>query len=398
MAETFGEVLKSVRDAHGLSLAALAAQTFYGKTELSYVERGLRQPSAKLADVCDKVLGTTPLLTVLYQLNEGDSVERRTLIKGIAAGINAGGLGMGVFAEQVRDGLLDAIDATHDWDAIVAAYTRRLVVDPTPAFGQSLLTQLTVARHQVVETGGKDVLRASAELGHLYGLWLGNRGDISSAHNWYRTSILLADRSTHMPTMVFTRGRSVSRGIYEGYTLRETIAGADEALALSNRSTPGALEAYSALTHVHALTGDLAKGRTAVIGMHNVATDLPNADAIGGPIQRVASVESYFECRAGSIDDANRVFAEAERILKSAPVWLVEARMYFARAQVAAGDVAAGIDYALTAIRTSGQDARIIGVAVSDILSVVPTDYRSEELYELKTYAAVGPVPWEMLV
>lgn len=397
MAETFGEVLKSVRDAHGLSLDALATQTFYGKTELSYVERGLRRPTARLAEACDRVLGTTPLLAVLYQIDgQGDTVKRRTLVNGITLGL---GGGMNYFAEQIRDGLLDAIDRDHDWDAIVSAYARRLVVDPSPEYGQSLLTQLAVARHQVVESGGDlDVLRASAELGQIYGLYLGNRGDIASAHNWYKTSILLADRSTHLPTRVFTRGRYASRAVYEGLTLRETISGADEALSLSGRPTLGALEAYSAQVHVHALTGDLSRGRTAVIGMQTVAGELEHADAIGGPLQRTLSVRHYFECRQGSLDDASRTFEEVEKYLKSAAVWHVEARMYWARALVAAGDVNAGADYALSVIRTCGQDARIIAVAVSDILSVVPAGYSSDALVELSTYRAKGPVPWEVLV
>jgi len=401
MAETFAEVLKSVREATGLSLSAIAARTHFGKSTLGHIENGIRQPSAEIAAACDKALGTSPLLARLFDLDgKGDTVQRRTLMRGIAAGLGGGGIGMDFFAAQVQAGLLEAIGEPHDWDSIVDTYRRRLVQEPSAEYGESLLTEVTLAHYLVVDAGGDDktMLRAAAELSHLYGLWLGNQSRIVAAHGWYKTSIMLADRSTDLELTTYMIGRTASREVYEGATLSETIAAAEKTLALSRTATRGVLEANSALAHAWALTGDLAKGRTAIIGMENVAGELADADAIAGPVQRTWSVRTFFECRTAPIDDAYEVFNQAERMLRSAPVWLVEARMYWARAQVAAGDVTGGIRYALEAIRTSGQDARIIGVAVRDILFVVPAGYRSEELDELRLYAAKGAMPWEMLV
>ncbi|MFI9640006.1 helix-turn-helix domain-containing protein [Micromonospora sp. NPDC051925] len=395
-------MLRSIREAAGLSLSALATRTRYHKSEIGHVETGRRRASFALAAACDRELGTSPLLSVLLELDDGqgDNVKRRAMLASIGAATTMGGLGLTVLADLVRDGLLDAAEGGEDWDATIAAYNRRFVTEPSTEFGRSLLSQLMLARHQIADQGKTpERLRAVAELGQLYGLWLGNQGDVSAARNWYRTAAHLADRSEHTPTRVYVRGRALSRGIYEGYTVRETIDGVDETLSLSKVPTLGALEAYSALVHVHALTGNLAEGRRAVIGMRRVADGLPEADVlkVAGPVQRTASFNSYLECRIGSMKEAERAFSEAEPVLRPVPVWLADARIYYGRARVSHGDTAGGVAFALDAIRRLRHDVRVVGLGVSDLLTAVPAGYRSDELDELRTFAAAGSAPWENL-
>ncbi len=171
-------------------------------------------------------------------------------------------------------------------------------------------------------------------------------------------------------------------------------------MSLSKRPSSGALEAYSALVHVHALTGNVADGRQAVDGMQANAEALPAdpAYSVAGPIQRTASFRNYLECRVGTRQDADRAFAEAEPALRPIPVWLADARIYYSRALVTSGDVTDGITFALKSIKQLNHSVRVVSLGVSDLLSVVPSRHRSDDLDELKTYAASGTPPWEVLV
>lgn len=403
MAETFGHVLRSVREAAGLSLAGLAARTNYHKSEIGYVETGKRRASVDLATACDHVLGTFPLLSTVVEMDEeqGDQVKRRALLEIITATVGAFGIGSAsALANIVRHGLLDSVDAVEDWDAVVEDFSRRLVTDPSPAYGEALLAQLMVARQQNVNLGATaDRMRAVAQLSQFYGLWLGNRGDVASARGWYRSAAMVADRSGDSLTRIFVRGRALSRGIYESYTARETIEGVEVALDITRKPCLGALEAYSALVHVHGLTEDLRSGRTAVDNMQRVTDQLPDSETrkVAGPVERTASFRNYLECRVGSRRDADRAFAEAEPVLRPVPVWHSEAKVYYGRALVKYGDVADGVGLTLEAAKGFSQDVRTIGVAVRDVLSVMPNGYHSDQLEELKLYAAVGPTPWETI-
>ena len=124
MAETFGQVLRAVREAAGLSLAALAARTNYHKSEIGHVETGKRRASVDLATACDRVLGIFPLLSTVVEMDEGqgDQVRRRALLETITATVGVAGIGSAsALANIVRHGLLDSVDAVEDWDAVVGA-------------------------------------------------------------------------------------------------------------------------------------------------------------------------------------------------------------------------------------------------------------------------------------
>ena len=398
MADTIGEVLHSLREAAGMSLRGLADRVHYSKALLGHVETGTRQPTPDLAAACDQVLGTTPLLTVLIALDgEDQAMRRRALLTTLTAATGVAGVaGAAAVADLIRHGLLTAAGEVEDWGAVVGDYSRRLVVDPSPAYGASLLGQVMIVKQQIVDRGATpERLRAAALLGQLYGLWRGNRDDIPAAHGWYRTAAVLADRSGDTASRVFVRARTASRGIFEGYTLEETSAKAREALAISDRPSLGALEAHSALVHVHALACDLPGGRRALGGMVDVAEQMPSLGP-DGPVARTVSFQHYLECRIGQPAAADRVWAEAEPILRPVPVWWREAQVYYGLALVRRGDVDDGIGYALAAVEAMPTGVRTVGVAVSDLLRAVPAGYRSGERDRLRGYAA-PECPWETL-
>jgi len=118
---------------------------------------------------------------------------------------------------------------------------------------------------------------------------------------------------------------------------------------LTPRPTLGALEAHAARAEVYTLTGDLAAGRRAVADMMDVAEHLPGptTQAGAGPYERAVFFRAFLECWVGDQASIEAACDEANRALAHLPMWLIELRVYRARAMVAAGDISGGIAYAL---------------------------------------------------
>jgi transcriptional regulator with XRE-family HTH domain len=402
MVDTFGEALRGLRIAAGFhSLAAFAAKANYSKGYLGNIETGERQPTPDLAEACDRALGTAPLLSMLLEDPGGNGVKRRALLSSIGLVTGAGAVvGPTALADLVRHGFLDSACDGEDWDAVVDDYGRRFVADPSTQFGASLLTQLLVLHQKITEDPtNADLLRASAGLGQTYGLWLGNQGNLHTAHNWYLTAAKLADRSGDLPLWSFVRGRGLARGIYEGYSVKQTLTGVDEVLELTDEPTTGAMEAHAARVHVYALTGDAREGRKAVSDMRTVVDRLPDnaLRTLAAPHARTTFLSAFLECRVGTLNEAQTACEAAFPELSEWPLWLAETRVYLGRAMVAAGDVGPGISYALNTMQAMRHDVRVIGVAVRDVVSVVPNGYQSDELQALRAYADPNPGPWETL-
>jgi transcriptional regulator with XRE-family HTH domain len=402
MVDTFGEALRGLRITAGFrSLAVFAAKVNYSKGYLGNIETGERQPTPDLVEACDRALGTAPLLSMLLEDPGGNGVKRRVLLSSIGLVTGAGAVvGPSALADLVRHGFLDAACEGEDWDAVVDDYGRRFVADPSPEFGATLLTQLLVLREKLAEDRANvGLLRASAGLGQTYGIWLGNQGDLHTAHNWYLTAARLADRSGDLALRSFVRGRSLARGIYEGYSVKQTLTGVDQVLDLTREPTTGAMEAHAARVHVYALTGDAREGRRAVSDMRTVVDRLPDEAlrTLAAPYARTTFLKAFLECRIGTLSEAQSACEAAFPKLFEWPLWLAETRVYLGRAMVAAGDVGPGIAYAFSTMQAMRHDVRVIGVAVRDVMSVVPRGYQSDELQSLRAYADPNPGPWETL-
>jgi transcriptional regulator with XRE-family HTH domain len=402
MGNDFGETLRYLRERAGLSLADLAHRTHCAKALIGHVETGYRRPTLDLAQACDRALGTQPLLELLIQRTGGDDVRRRALLGSmsyLAAGAVAGVDGL---AEVVRQGLLAEIGHSGEWDAIVATYARQLVTAPSEQYGPAVLADLNLLLQYIRDgSADHDEFRAAAGLGNMFGLWLGNRSELMMAHRWYRTAAVFADHSgdTHLATYI--RGRTAARATYEGATVRQT----EDAIAQIMAATGGApsigtLEAWSAEAHLGALTVNASRGRAAVRAMRDVAAALPeDADPWGAasPAARATFVTAYVECRVGTVESAQPIIDQALAELDDWPMWQAEVHQYRARTMVAGGDVAAGLTYALDAVRRIPHAARVVGVAVRDVVDQVPAGYRSEVLEELRAYASPEPGPWETI-
>ncbi|MEV0267694.1 helix-turn-helix transcriptional regulator [Hamadaea sp. NPDC050747] len=394
METTVGQVLRSLRTKIGLSQADLARHAHTVQSHVANVEADRRELTPELAEAFDRVLGSAPLLAILAALG-GDDMQRRTLLMHLGEGAAVGAIsGPGGLAEIVRAGLLDAAGVQADWDERVADYRHRLTADGSASFGRALMAQLMAVRYRLNAGPTPELLRAAAGLGSVFGLWLGNTGDLVAAHGWYVTANELATMSGDAALTSYVVGRSASRAIYEGWTVARTVEHAERALDLAG-GKPGAgpLEAYAALVHVHALTGDAKAGRAAAASMVDVA------DAMGDPSAhaRALFLAAFGEARYGTADTATEAYAAARPALVPHPLWAAEARVYLGRALVASGAVADGARVALDAVTPLQDAVRVVGVAVRDAVTSAPERTRSDDLDALRAYADPAPGPWETL-
>lgn len=401
MGNHFGETLRELRQRAHMSLADLAKATNWSKPQLARVEVGHSRPTLALAEACDRALNTAPLLEVLCGQPQGDDVRRRALVSTLGLAATGAVAGFDSVAEAVRHGL-NAAAGYSDWDELVAGHARDLLTAPGEAYGPRILADLNLLL-QLVRDGqaGRDQLRAAAGLGNFFGLWNGNHGQLAAAHRWYRTAAVLADRSGDVALACYIRGYTATRATYEGATAAQTLAVADQILATTGGAASiGTLEAYSARATVAALVGDIAAGRAAVAGMRRVAERLP-ADATpwaaGGPVPRTLLLHAFVEGRCGTPASAGAAADEALAGLGPWPMWEAETHQYRARALVAGGDLVEGLRYALAAAKRAPHLARVIGVAVRDVIDQVPVGWSSPDLEELLPFASVGPTPWETI-
>lgn len=219
---------------------------------------------------------------------------------------------------------------------------------------------------------------ASAEMALRYGLWQGDRGNLTEADIWYEVATTLADRTKDQPTQAYVRARAATRGHYEGWPVSRVVGNVQRALALSRR--PRVLvEAHAALVQVHTLAGDLPAARAAGRAMLDAATT-------GDDHIRAAVFVNYLECMIGEPDNAMRIHRQYQPELQVNRTWDHEARVYLGMAQVRAGD-RSGMQTALDAMSSFGQEVRMLGIAVTDLLKKVT--WQSDEVEQLRVFARV---------
>jgi transcriptional regulator with XRE-family HTH domain len=401
MVDSFGDVLRQLRQDRGWSLTQLGEKINWSRSAVGMVETGERRPSVDFAVICDRVLGTAPILTTLLALTgEDNDMNRRALLRGftVAAGVGAM-TSYASMADVFRQDLLESAGLERDWDAVVGAYQYRLVMAPDATLGDELLASMLSARHQMSERTDTDTIKASAHLSLLYALWMGYSGNVGTSHSYFRTASLLAAGSRDRETEVYVQGRIASAGPYQGLTHQQTETSIELALSLAgNTASAGALEAHAARVHLAALTGDLSTGRQSINRMWALSEVLPQVPGAVTAAQRTASFHAYLEGKVGTLADSQRALGRAQVHLENIPQWLAEAQLYAAHAMIRHGHIEAGIEQALKALSGLRYTVRVVRFGVDDVLSLLPPGYHSDAADELRQYGTTGPKPWELVI
>ncbi|MFC3987229.1 helix-turn-helix domain-containing protein [Actinoplanes siamensis] len=395
---TPGGTLRRLRDAAGYSLAGLAKRAGMDRTLISMLERGKRPIRPHHAEALDKALGANGALQALVEGEGGAAMQRREAIAWMLSAVTSvtATTNRATLDEVLRFGLIGAMEQPEDWDSTISEMQRRLVLVPDEEFGATVGAKLLVVRKALADRSRSDDVRAAAMLSLLYGLWQGNQGRYGSAMGWYHTASALARKSGDPEIETYVLGRSASRGVYEGMSRKRVTELAEEALAVTGRPTLGGFEARGALAGVHAMTGNVDGGREQVRAMRALVGDLPD-DGPTGPAARAANFDVFVEARAGDAQGAERARAETETALARTPLWLAESRIYYALSVARAGFVSGGAALALEAIRTVPWNVHTLAMAAADVLTAIPREDQSDEVMELRRYAAPATRPWETL-
>ncbi len=232
-----GARLRQARQDAGLSLAAMAARTHYGKGFLSNVETGRRR--------------ATPDVILAYERALGEEVNRRTLLTGLAASVVA----PAAVGQLIRDGFSAALDGRDTVDAW--EHRAKLLGVEYMTTGAGIL-QSRLARDLVIIQQHLEHPRMWATASRMLTTYGKTATSRKEAVSWYRLAAAAADRSEETAARVWVRGRAALALAYEAAELPTARDLAEQALAISAKPTLGRLNALVAQAHIAGVRGDRA--------------------------------------------------------------------------------------------------------------------------------------------
>jgi transcriptional regulator with XRE-family HTH domain len=333
-----GAMLKTARQAAGLSLSALASRTYYSKGYLGNVECGKRR--------------ATPELVQAYEQALGDDVERRNLLLGMLAGVVTPTATAEALAKAFEAALSEPRASVDDW----LGKTERYGVDYMSVGAGDMQARLASDLIRLRQRLDNPQLCAvAARLLTVHGKTMPSaNGDRSGAIRWYNLGASTADRSRDRKTQVWTRGRAALALAYEGAELPVARRFAADALSISDHPSGGRLNALLALMHVQGLEGDTAGALATRDQARRVAEAVDEQDQISDfaiPEWRFAIHESMLFSRLGY---EHRAIAAQETTDRTRPASLprfgTHVELHRGLMMATAGDKPGGIAYARAAL------------------------------------------------
>jgi transcriptional regulator with XRE-family HTH domain len=333
-----GAKLRWAREAAGISLSAMARMTNYSRSHLSNVESGRRR--------------ATPDLVLAYERSlEGDDVERRTLLTGLAAGVVA----PMVLSEVLHGAFTDALSVrvpVDEWWSRAEAYGRDYMTFGSDELGGRLVADLVRLNQHVDDPA---VWAPAARLMTVYGKTLPANEGATGAVHWYRLAALVADRSGDLPTRVWVRGRAALALAYEATELPAALELSRQAVGLAgDRPSLGRLNALVAQAQVAGVRGDragaagtmeLAHREFDAVGSHEQVSDF------AVPEWRFWTFGSMLWSRLGDEARATQAQDSADRARPSTlPRFATHIELHRGLMLARAGDRAGGIAHAAAAL------------------------------------------------
>lgn len=337
MDEDVGATLRLARESAGMSLSALAKLTNYSRCHLSNVETGKRR--------------ATPDVVLAYERAlDGDDVNRRTLLVGLAAGVVA----PMVMDEVLHGAFTQAMSApvsVDEWWYRAEAYGKDYMTLGAEELSTRLVGDMVRLNAHV---DSPIVWAPAARMMTVYGKTLPGNDGSKGAVRWYSLAAQIADRSGDLPTRVWVRGRAALALAYEGAELATARRLSRQALALADRPSLGQLNALVAQAHIAGHRGD--QGTATQLMQH--ATDsfeqVGSDDQISDfavPAWRFWTFASMLYARLG---DERRAVEAQEAADRSRPATLprfaTHIELHRGLMLVRAGDKAAGVAYARAAL------------------------------------------------
>ena len=429
--EHFGQLLRRLRTARGLSLRALADLSHISKSKLNTFEmedgRNVDPDDvAHLDEVLDaqgtlrrtaeqdrtvkalrviravpfKVHRFTELAAGLLRDAEGaDPMHRRTFLQG--AGL-AAAAASGLALEATRHGLQltpaeeRATATVQEWHEIVAEHGYGYMTTPPHDLLQALMIDLLAIQYAVDPDDRSDTaaeLRgAAALLAVLAAMTLANLGQLREGRRWWRTARHLATDSGIPKVIMWVRGREVVRALYEQRPIGSILAMIDDAEPLVVTAPRESLpEFLTGKAQALALAGRTDQAGAALRQVQDLFTELPagltqgtGSTIFGWPEERVHFTRSFVHSHLGQYDDAADAQAAAIAAYPSEYArGPIQIELQRALCLVNIGEIDEGVRHAHKTLTTTAHADRIrpvIDLSHRVVAALPPTALRRPEV------------------
>lgn len=226
MDQPLGKTFRQQRESSGVSAARIAALAYVSVPYIRHIENGTRPMTLEVAEAYDRVLEKGGLLVDLYTADKGgDDVRRRTVLACLATVAGTGVPAADLLSELLRTDLLASLGHP-DWMETADDLGRRFTSDSPETMRLRLSRDLMVLRHALAEEQSAARL-AAPRLMLLYGMLLGNAGQVEEARAWYRAARVATEELSDESLKHRVRGREVFRLGYEGAKPETVLALAD---------------------------------------------------------------------------------------------------------------------------------------------------------------------------
>lgn len=215
MDRPLGNTFRELRKSSGFSAARIAALAYVSEPYIRQIENGTRPMTFAVAEAYDRVLEKGGLLVDLYTADKGgDDVRRRTVLACLATVAGTGVPAADLLSELLRTDLLASLGQP-DWMETADDLGQRFTTDAPDVMRLRLSRDLMVLRHALAEEQSAARL-AAPRLMLLYGMLLGNAGQLEDARAWYRAARVAAEDLPDEGLRHRVRGRETFRLGYEG--------------------------------------------------------------------------------------------------------------------------------------------------------------------------------------
>ncbi|GIE91600.1 helix-turn-helix domain-containing protein [Actinoplanes regularis] len=310
--EHFGQALRRLRDARGLSVRQLADLVRMSKTKIGYLEsangRNVDPDDARALDAIlgsgitlvtaasrDRIaalpratralltgpnrytdLGST-LLTAWSDPGGAEPVERRSFLQ---TGLIFPVLALEVTRHGMGTAMSERADTSvEEWQEIALEHGYNYMTMPPHELLEILMIDMIAIQYATAETDedtARELRRAGALLSALTAMTVANLGQLREGRRWWRTARDLADGAGDPVVSTWVRGREVVRALYEQRPVETVIAMADEYEEMFGDAAPEALpELLGGKAQALALAGRAAEARSYLPKLEEVCAALP---------------------------------------------------------------------------------------------------------------------------
>jgi transcriptional regulator with XRE-family HTH domain len=417
MIESYGEALRRLRKARGLSQRTLVddERVRADHSRISKIETGAELGSPELAEELDVVLDAGGVLIAAHTRDSearreaGDPMRRRTMLQALTA-LSLGAAGSAEAREALRHGfgLALGIDRTADeWAEVALDYAKDFFTTPAAQIVNDVTSDMVVLE-QMIDTetrqsAKRELSSVGAQLSVIMAMGLASLGQTRQARRWWSTARGAADFADDAPIRMWARDWEAVNGLYERRPTRSVIALADEGLAISSVVCAGRAGLLAASAQARSTLGDADGAVSALRELETLTRAMPSdvqadIDSMHGwPDVRLHHTKSYVHTHLG---DTTEAYAAQDAAFALYPPELARERaqvqMHRATCMVIDGEVTSGIDYAhqaLDDLPLELHNALLFQVARKVVDAVPPSGRERPDVLELAHRMSPASLP-----